>query len=144
MSSAGTWTRIEGRAVFALAVDLSTRTRFFLGSDGDGIWKRVDRGKTWHYSGSGAGSDVSALAVDPRRPTNVYATATGPYPDCVFRSRDGGNTWRVVSSGLGQSYVGTLAVNPHSPATLYAGGLVGVFKSTNAGSSWRRAWPGSR
>ena len=85
-----------------------------------------------------AGGDVSDFAIDPSRPTNVYAAADGR----VVRSVDGGATWRLVSTGLGSTFVTKLALDARSPATLYAGGARGVFKSTNAGRSWRRTWSG--
>jgi hypothetical protein len=64
------------------------------------------------------GGAISALAVDPTRPTTLYAgTDTG-----VYQSRDGGGTWRAT--GLTNLAIHVLAVQP---SILYAGTDGGVF-----------------
>jgi photosystem II stability/assembly factor-like uncharacterized protein len=55
----------------------------------------------------------------------------------VFKSTDGGTTWSAVNSGLTNTAVFALAIDPTTPNTLYAGtGGGGVFKSTNGGATW--------
>lgn len=53
---------------------------------------------------------------------------------------NGGDTtpaaWQPVNNGLYGGSVTALAVNPDTPATLYAGTNGGVFKSTNGGANW--------
>ena len=45
-------------------------------------------------------------------------------------------TWTSLNSGLTDRGVESLAVDPTNPATVYAGGSSGVFKSTNGGQAW--------
>ena len=70
-----------------------------------GIYETSDGGRTWTqswpHSGSAApGLGAGVLAVDPARPTTIYASAY--YPDNratgthILRSNDGGRTWTVV------------------------------------------------
>lgn len=84
------------------------------------------------------GAQVTALAVDPRNPSLVYA---GTFIGGVFRSRDGGSSWTGASAGLGTPagfhWARWLAVDPHDSAVLYAATDQGVFKSTDRAGQWR-------
>jgi photosystem II stability/assembly factor-like uncharacterized protein len=92
----------------------------------------------WTTNGPLGGS-VYCLVPDPSHPATVYAgTAVG-----VFKSDDGGASWREASSGLPSFRVQTIAIDPTAPSTLYAGTLtpdgvdsVGIFKSTDGAASW--------
>ncbi|MDA8021208.1 MAG: hypothetical protein MPN21_27545, partial [Thermoanaerobaculia bacterium] len=86
----------------------------------------------WTASGPEGGS-ITALVIDPVTPSTVYAGTDGG----VFKSVDSGANWSVSNDGLTDSFISSLAIDPSSPSTLYAGTIFdGVFKSTNAGSSW--------
>jgi photosystem II stability/assembly factor-like uncharacterized protein len=144
------WIKVwRGPRVFALAVDPRRPTTIYAGS-GSGVMKSVDAGATWapmnrnlfrHETTEEAAwrlseGFVAAFAVIPRRPQTLYlASVYG-----VFRSRNGARSWQRVSSGLPghEKYrlVGSLALDPREPQTLYAGAR-GVFKSTNGGRRWR-------
>ena len=54
----------------------------------DGIFRSEDAGQRWTRTPGPA--NVTAVAVDPKRPTEVYATTVGGR---IFVSRDGGATW---------------------------------------------------
>src|SRR5262249_499858 len=79
----------------------------------------------------------NALVFDPSGST-LYMAATGG----VCRSTDGGTTWTPVSvSGYA---IASIAIDPSSPSTLYAGSYVAtlvdtsaVFRSTDGGQTWR-------
>lgn len=53
-------------------------------------------------------TDVRAVAVNPASPSTVYA---GTYGGGVFRSTDGGATWKAWNGHLGILYVNSLAVD---------------------------------
>ena len=55
----------------------------------DGIFRSADAGLTWTRATNGP-KNAAAVAVNPRRPTDVYAATTDGR---VFLSRDGGATW---------------------------------------------------
>jgi photosystem II stability/assembly factor-like uncharacterized protein len=56
----------------------------------------------------------------------------------LFKSDDGGERWRPISTGLTNTDVGALAIDPATPNTLYAGTSDGgVFMSDDGGESWR-------
>src|SRR5918999_4961220 len=76
----------------------------------------------WGPSNGPLGGDVSALAVDPRNPRTIYAGAESGAG--VFKSTDGGRSWRAVNSGFAGSYathVHALAIDPETPGIVYAG-----------------------
>ncbi len=81
------------------------------------------------------------LVPDPVDPNGIYAVA---YTQ-IYHSTDAGATWNSSTTGLplgGGAVVNTLAVDPKTPATLYAGLYSGVsvpaliYKSNNSGISW--------
>ncbi len=89
------------------------------------------------------GGTVLSFAVDPQTPTTVYA---GTLNGGVFKSRDGGATWRPANRGLAAENadqtnlkVTALVVNPANPRIVYAGTQNGVFKSVDEGNSWQAA-----
>jgi hypothetical protein len=92
----------------------------------------------WTTNGP-VGVSVYCLVPDPSRPATLYAgTAQG-----VFKSDDGGESWRAASAGLPAARVQTIAIDPSATSTLYAGTLtpdgvesVGIFKSTDGAASW--------
>lgn len=88
---------------------------------------------------AGAGY-VTAFAFDPAHPNVVY-TATEPGPggshDRVYRSTDGGARWQRLFSRRGWFRAYALAVDPKHPRTVYVGGGRAVYKTTDAGRTWR-------
>jgi len=86
------------------------------------------------------GAGVSALALHPTNPRILYA---GTDTSGVFKSVDGGATWRLSSTGLGLSpyvWISDLVIERREPDTVYAATLVqGVFRSEDGGRSWAPA-----
>jgi photosystem II stability/assembly factor-like uncharacterized protein len=83
------------------------------------------------------GGTVDALALAPSTPDTVYALVrpfagyTAGDSSRLFRSRDAGLAWRQVYTFTPP--VGTLAVDPADPDTLYAGRSDGLFRSSDGG-----------
>ena len=94
-----------------------------------------------HWAPFLPGQQVLDLAVDPGRPSIVYAATGGP-PAIVWRSTDGGGTWQPAATGLpSTSIVASLAVDARHAGTLYLANedenLTGqLFQSVDAGASW--------
>jgi len=58
----------------------------------------------------------------------------------VFKSTNGGGSWKPGRHGPDRSDVLSLAIDPAAPQTVYAGTAEGgVFKSTDGGGSWSPA-----
>ena len=87
---------------------------------------------------------VTALAIDPNNPNNIYCgTAQGG----VWKSTTGGNNWIATSDNELSLAIGAIAVDPTNPQIVYAGTGEGnfsgdsyygngVLKSINGGASW--------
>jgi photosystem II stability/assembly factor-like uncharacterized protein len=127
-------------------------------SVGNGIYKSTDAGKTWTHLGLRDGFQIPALAIDPRDPDKVFAAVLGhPYGPNeergLFRSIDGGQSWQKVIYKDENTGASDVEIDPSNPDTIYAsmwevregpwedgnevnrtGG--GLFKSTDAGSTW--------
>jgi photosystem II stability/assembly factor-like uncharacterized protein len=84
-------------AVSALAVDTQRSGTVYAGLYPGGIFKTTNGGSTWSRAVSGV--SISALAVDPARPTSIYAAGsdtTQPDEVRIVRSTDGGRTWTIA------------------------------------------------
>ena len=80
------------------------------------------------------GASVSALAIDPLRPRTVFAAA---FEAGVFRSTDGGASWRALNIAAPGTRIDSVAVSAAEPGTVYVGTGRGIFKSTDDGATWR-------
>ena len=98
--------------------------------------------------GPWAGGRVSRAAGVPGDPTTYYAaTASGG----VWKTTDGGITWKSIFDDQPISSIGSIAVAPSDPNVVYVGsgeanirGNVaagnGIYKSTDAGKTWSHVW----
>jgi len=129
-------------------------------SVGDGIYKSADGGQTWQHLGLRDGQQIPALVVDPHDPNRLFAAVLGhPYGPNeergIFRSSDGGQTWRRVlykDENTGGSDVVLDPVNPNiiyaslwesrlgpwEDGNSYGGSQGGLFKSTDGGDTWHQ------
>jgi len=94
-------------------------------SFGDGMYKSTDAGKTWKNIGLGDSRQIGRILVHPTNPNIVYVAALGhaygPNPERgVFRSTDGGQTWRKVLYKGPETGAVDLAWAPEDPQTIYA------------------------
>ena len=127
-------------------------------SYGDGMWLTRDGGAHWTRRGLDATYAISALLVHPRDPNSVLAGALGnPFKDSsergVYRTTDGGRTWRRTLYVGPRGGISDLAWNARDPGVVYAGVWEfrrkpwtftsggrddGIYKSTDGGQTWRR------
>ncbi len=123
---------------------------------GDGVFKSSDAGKTWAYAGLRDTHTTSAIAIEPRDPNVVYVASVGhafaPNSDRgVFRTADGGKTWKKVLFVNDATGAIALSMDPKHSETLYAamwqarrrpwrldsgGPGSGLYKTTDGGAHW--------
>lgn len=125
------------------AVGFTTRTVYRTG-DGGAVWRRSARGLD-----RGAAVNSLALTRLPGRSLPILWAATG---SGVYRSLDGGVTWALASPDLGGRTFWEVAAHPSRPRVLWAaggvdfvkGGEFGIFRTADAGATWRLANRGLR
>ena len=136
---------LGGLPVYALAVDPSDASTLYAGTDGgSGVYKSTNGGATWEALTKSGAAYVTCLAVDPRNPSTIYAGAlSAPLhynvrQAYIIKSTDGGASWVQLNGGFGgvPSAVDSLAVDPVTPSTVYAGTYNGLYKTTDGGASW--------
>lgn len=165
-----TWTNISdgffGGSIGAVSVAPSDHNVIYVGggevtvrgnvSSGSGMWKSEDAGKSWKSIGLANSRHVPRIRIHPNNPDIVYAAILGdiykPSPDRgVYKSTDGGNSWRKVLFANADAGVVDLILDPNNPRILYAstwnvrrtpyslssGGLgSALWKSTDSGETW--------
>ena len=78
---------------------------------------------------------IEAIARDPLNPSRMWAASFG---SGVYRSLDGGATWVGSRTGLTNTFVRAIAVNPQHPDSLFCGTNDGVWVSIDAGLTWTK------
>ena len=80
------------------------------------------------------GGNIENMVISPSQPDTMYV---GNWGSGVYKSIDGGNTWKFAGQGITNPFIFSLAVDPLNPDKLYAGTYGGgVFKSINGGVNW--------
>jgi len=110
-----------GGAITSLAIDPSDPAVAYVGTFLDGLFKTEDEGAHWHHADSGITDlDLSGIVIDPADTSLVYVAASGNGTG-LYRSKDGGLTWRVANAGLGTyPHVEDLTIDPLDPSVLFA------------------------
>ncbi len=131
-------------------------------SSGDGVWKSADGGRSWRNVGLRDTRQISRVSISPTDPDLVYVAAQGhPWgPNAergIFKSDDGGKTWRKVLFVDDATGAADLAMDPRNPLILYAafwqvvrrpwdfvsgGPGSTLWRSTDGGETWKRLTEG--
>jgi photosystem II stability/assembly factor-like uncharacterized protein len=170
----GTWQNISDGflktgSVGAVAVSESDPNVVFAGmgehavrgvmsSYGDGVYKSTDAGKTWKKTGLDLTRQIADICINPTEPDVVYVAAQGatygPSEERgVYKSVDGGTTWKKVLYVDEHTGCADLSMDMTNPRILYAamwdhqrtpweirsgGKGSGLYKSTDAGETWKK------
>jgi photosystem II stability/assembly factor-like uncharacterized protein len=123
---------------------------------GDGVYKSTDGGATWTNVGLRETRHIAKIRIHPTNPDVVYVAAAGDIfgtnPERgVFRTTDGGKTWRRVLFKSDRASAVDLSMDPTNPQVLYAsldqlqrlpwdeisgGPDSGLYKTTDGGETW--------
>ncbi len=127
---------------------------------GAGVYKSMDAGKTWQHMGLATAHTIPRIIVHPTNPDIVYVADSGhEWTDNpqrgLYKTTDGGTTWRRVFYVDEKTGVIDLVMDPKDPQTLYAATWQrirkrwndprnesnyngsGIHKSTDGGESWQ-------
>lgn len=128
---------------------------YYFGATGGGLWKTVDGGTEWFpvTDGQVTSSSVGAVAVAETNPDIVYIgmgevqlRGSITQGDGVYKSTDGGKTWRHMGLKDTQA-VARIRIHPTDPNIVYVAALGhpygdneerGVFKSIDGGITWKK------
>ncbi len=132
--------------------------RGVMSSYGDGVYKSTDAGKTWKKMGLDLTRHIADICINPSNPDIVYVAAQGalygPSEERgVYKSGDGGATWKKVLYVDEHTGCADLSVDMTNPRILYAamwdhqrtpweirsgGKGSGLYKSTDGGETWKK------
>ena len=167
----GTWApvtdgQIRSSSVGAVAVAESNPDVVYIGTGescirgniqpGDGVYGSSDAGRTWTHVGFRDAMNISKIRIHPTDARVVFVAAFGPYgvPNAergVFKSTDGGATWRKVLYRDDRTAAVDLWIDRRNPDVVYAalwealrveykmssgGPGSGLFKSVDGGETW--------
>jgi photosystem II stability/assembly factor-like uncharacterized protein len=161
-----TWTHLglrDGQQIPQIAVDPHDANRLYVAVLGHpygpneerGIFRSTDGGQSFqkvlYKDENTGGSDVQ---IDPAHPDTVYACLwearegaweNGDFAGIsggVFKSTDGGTTWKQLKGGLPEVVQANLAIAPSNPNRIYATAAslrgVGIYRSEDAGGTWTK------
>jgi len=125
-------------------------------SYGDGVYRSNDAGKTWKHLGLDLTRHIANVVIHPTNPELVYVAAqgalNGPSKERgIYKSEDGGKTWKNVLYVDENSGCSDLNMDPNNPRILYAamwdhrrlpwavqsgGKGSGLYKSIDGGETW--------
>ncbi|MEO8430976.1 MAG: glycosyl hydrolase [Acidobacteriota bacterium] len=141
----------SGRVV-DLAVDPENPSRWFVASADGGVWRTVNAGTTFQpVFDAEASHSIGCVTIDPRDPFVVWVGSgennsqrVVGYGDGVYKSTDGGETWKNM--GLKTSeHISKILVDPRDSNVVFVaaqgplwgpGGERGLYKSKDGGKTW--------
>ena len=125
---------------------------------GKGVYKSVDAGRTWSFTGLKDAGLIGAVEIHPDNPDIVFVAAIGnPFGHNeergVFRTTDGGRSWKKVLYISSKTGFSDVEIAPDDPSVIYAAAWTGerkpwtiisgseeggVFRSSDMGESWTK------
>jgi len=100
---------------------------------------------SWINIGPGAGSDLHYLTIQPDNKNIIY---TAGDIEGIFKTTDGGNTWKNINNNLAQMpygadiyWINEIKIDPVNYQKVYICNAIGLFSSNDGGNSWQLLYP---
>ncbi|TAE30572.1 MAG: glycosyl hydrolase [Candidatus Kapaibacterium sp.] len=146
---------ITSGRISSIAVHPANKSTWYVAAASGGVWKTVNSGISWSpIFESEASYSIGCVSIDPANPHTIWV-GTGEnnsqrsvgYGDGVYRSDDGGASWKNV--GLKTSeHIARIIIDPRNSNVVYvaaqgplwaAGGERGLYKTTDGGKTWTQS-----
>jgi photosystem II stability/assembly factor-like uncharacterized protein len=145
-----------GLCLHTIVPDPSNRERMLVAISTGGCYRTDDGGRTWRPRNVGVRADfmpdkfpefgqcVHKVVQHPARPQRLFLQNHWG----LYRSDDGGDSWRDIANGVPSDFGFAMAIHPHDPDTVYIvpiesdefrctpDGKLRVYRTRNAGDSW--------
>ena len=145
-----------GLCLHTIVVDPSDRKRLMVAISAGGFYRTDDGGRTWQAKTRGVraefmpdkypefGQCVHKVVQHPARPERLFLQNHWG----LYRSDDGGDSWRDIAKGVPSDFGFAMAIHPHDPDTVYIvpiesdefrctpEGKLRVYRTRDAGDSW--------
>jgi len=140
----GHWSPGIGR-IDVIALDPDNNNIIYCGSPSGGLWKSSNGGSSWIcLTDDLPVIGISGIVIDHSNSDIIYIAtgdkdASAVYSIGVLKSTDGGGTWNTtgLSWDISQYRImHKLLMHPTNSSIIFAGTSNGLYKTTNAGSSW--------
>ncbi len=137
-----------------IAVHPKDPNHYYVAVASGGVWKTTNNGTTWTpVFDNEASYSIGVVVLDPKNPLTVWVGSgennsqrSVSYGDGVYRSDDGGRTWKNM--GLkGSEHIGRIAIDPRDSDVVYVaaqgplwgpGGDRGLYKTGDGGKTWNK------
>src|SRR5690242_16232614 len=127
----------------------------FVGSASGGVFRSLDNGTTWTpvFDAQGTALSIGDIAIAPSDPKVVWVGTgeannrqSSTWGDGVYRSTDGGTTWRNMGLRETQS-IGRIVIDAHDPGTVFVAAVGhlfgpneqrGLYRTRDSGATWEK------
>ncbi len=146
----------RGGRASSVAGTSHSKSTYYFGATGGGVWKTTNSGVTWKNISDGYfGGSIGAVSVSESDPNILYVgtgeqTVRGnvsPGYGGFWKSLDAGETWKKMNLNIDQVQVGRIAIHPKNPDVVLIavmGDLFknsndrGLYKTTDGGDTWSK------
>lgn len=143
-----TWRLVENGiptiSIYSVVFAPDSSSTLFAGTS-QGLYRSVDGGESWKLIDTDLEENpFSLVVIDPQSPGIIYAAVGAQWGNSInqmvkeglFKSTDGGVTWKETSLGLKRGGINSLFIESQAPFRVFAGTGEGVFFSTDSGGTW--------
>ncbi|MFA5834149.1 MAG: T9SS type A sorting domain-containing protein [Bacteroidota bacterium] len=134
-------TALDGNPVLTIAISPTNSDTVYVSttpvSSRARIFRTTNGGTTWtNITGTLPDRYMIDIAVDPNDSKVLYVTLSGFFISHLYKSADAGTTWSDIGAGLPDVPTSAVVINPFDTKQVYVGNDLGVYVSTNNGTTW--------